>query len=279
PPNGKVVIGSAFQPGDVGASSQEQGLINFDKKTGFNQGIQMMYVNQNLGKVPDVAAMQNDVKNGVIPMLSLRTTDYADVASGKDDAYLQKVANDLKQVNGTVYLRPNWEMDGGQRQQYGTPQDFVKSWQYMHDFMQKAGVTNVKWVWTPDSAAFDQKVPSWSSPAKEYYPGSQYVDLIGSDGYSGIKGAAYQSPDQIFNSGLQFAEQQGKPFVIGETGVNSGFGAATDVKYIQQMTDWIKSNPDVQYVSWFSEGNNSIFSSPQEAAAFTEMEKQVTGQA
>ncbi|HEY9712987.1 MAG TPA: glycosyl hydrolase, partial [Chroococcales cyanobacterium] len=254
--DGHVIVCSALQPKDYNASYLEQGLTNFDKTVGVDQGIQMMYVNQNLGKTPDVAAMQNDAKNGVIPMLSLRTVNYADVASGKDDAYLQQVANDLKQVNGTVYLRPNWEMDGGKRQQYGTPQEYIAAWQHMHDFMQKAGVTNVKWVWAPDAPAFDSKVPSWSSPAKNYYPGSQYVDLIGADGYSGGNGQAYKSPEQIFSSGVAFANQEGKPFIIAETGVNSSLGAATDAQYMQQMTTFIENNPDIQALSWFSEGAN-----------------------
>jgi hypothetical protein len=273
PADGKLLLGTAVIPGDVGASTYSQALQNFDNKVGVSSNEQMLYTNQNLGKTPDVASMQADVKAGITPVLSLRTIDYADVASGKDDAYLTQVAKDVKSVDGTVIMRPNWEMDGSARQQYGTPEQFKAAWIHMHDLFAAQGVTNAKWAFTPDAQAYDSKEPSWSSPASEYYPGNQYVDYIGSDGYSGLHGAAAQSPSQIFSAGVNFAEQQGKPFMIGETGVNTGLGTQTDVKYMQDMAAYIKANPDIQALSWFTEGSNSVLGNPQEIAAYNAMEK------
>jgi hypothetical protein len=271
--DGKLLLGTAVIPGDVGASSYSQALQNFDNKVGVQSNEQMLYTNQNLGKTPDVASMQADAKAGITPVLSLRTVDYADVASGKDDAYLTQVAKDVKSVDGTVIMRPNWEMDGSARQQYGTPEQFKAAWIHMHDLFAAQGVTNAKWAFTPDAQAYNSKVPSWSSPASEYYPGNQYVDYIGSDGYSGLHGAAAQSPSEIFSAGVNFAQQQGKPFMIGETGVNTGLGTQTDVKYMQDMAAYIKANPDIQALSWFTEGNNSVLGNSQEIAAYNAMEK------
>jgi hypothetical protein len=292
--DGKFLLGTAVIPGDVGASNENQAINNFSKDVGVQQQEQMFYTNQNVpGRSSvDVAGMIKDAQQGITPVLSLRTLDYKSVTNGSDDAYLKQVAADMKAVqaagkaagySGDVILRPNWEMDGSARQAYGTPAEFVSSWQHMHDVISSQGVTNVKWAFTPDSQSYDSKVPGWSSPVSQYYPGNNYVDYIGADGYSGLGGAAYKTPDQIFSSGVAFAQQHGKQFYIGETGVaNTGIdpstGKAYNVEYMQQMAAYIKANPDIAGMSWFSEGSNNILNNPAEQAAFTQMEKDLGGQ-
>lgn len=278
PGDSSFMIGNTVIPSTVGAKSYQQAIQNFDARTGIHSDVQDLYANENLGKVPDLAAMQADIKAGITPMLSLRTTKYADVISGKDDAYLKGVADDLKAAGGEVLLRPNWEMDGSKNQGYGSPAEFIASWRYMHDFMEKQGVTNVKWVFTPNAGAYDTPTPSWAKPAKDYYPGNDYVDYIGSDGYSGLGGAKYQTPEQVFQSGVDFANAQGKPFFIGEAGVSSSLGAATDANYMRLMTQYLKAHPEIKGMAWFSEGSNDVFSSPQEEAAYVQMLKDLGGQ-
>ncbi|CAN5405226.1 hypothetical protein BH10CYA1_BH10CYA1_00900 [soil metagenome] len=272
------MLGTTVIPSDVGTKDYHQALVNFDARTGIHSDVHDIYANENLGKVPDLATMQRDIQYGTTPMLSLRTTNYKDVLSGKDDAYLKLVADDLKAAGGEVLLRPNWEMDGSKNQQFGSAEDFKASWRYMHDFMEKQGVTNVKWVFTPNAGAYDTPTPSWAKPAKDYYPGNDYVDYIGSDGYSGLGGTSYQSPQQVFQSGVDFANQQGKPFFIGEAGVSSTLGAATDARYLRELTTYLKAHPEIKGMAWFSENANSIFTSPEEEAAYIQMEKDLGGQ-
>lgn len=276
--DGNFMLGTTVIPSDMGTKDYHQALVNFDARTGIHSDVHDIYANENLGKVPDLATMQRDIQYGTTPMLSLRTIDYKDVLSGKADTYLKLVADDLKAAGGEVLLRPNWEMDGGKNQQFGAAEDFKASWIYMHDFMAKQGVTNIKWVFTPNAGAYDIPTPSWAKPARDYYPGNDYVDYIGSDGYSGLSGASYQSPEQVFQSGVDFANQQGKPFFIGEAGVSSTLGAAADAQYLRDLTTYLKAHPEIKGMAWFSENENNIFSSPEEAAAFIQMEKDLGGQ-
>ncbi|MBS1952842.1 MAG: hypothetical protein JST89_01515 [Cyanobacteria bacterium SZAS-4] len=277
PYDGNFMLGTTVIPGDMGTRDYHQALVNFDARTSIHSDVHDIYANENLGKVPDLATMQKDIAYGTTPMLSLRTIDYKDVLSGKADEYLKLVADDLKAANGEVLLRPNWEMDGSKNQQFGTAEEFKASWKYMHDFMEKQGVTNIKWVFTPNAGAYDVPTPSWAKPARDYYPGNDYVDYIGSDGYCGLAGAGYQSPEQVFQSGVDFANEQGKPFFIGEAGVSSTLGAATDAKYIRELTQYLKTHPEIVGMAWFSENENSIFTSAEEEAAFIQMEKDLGG--
>jgi beta-mannanase len=48
-----------------------------------------------------------------------------------------------------------------------------------------AGAANVQWVWSIDSA---NKRPQRQKNAIDSYPGDQYVDIVGMDGYNGEAG-------------------------------------------------------------------------------------------
>jgi len=58
------------------------------------------------------------------------------------------------------------------------PSQFVQAWQHVHDIFTKLGVTNVTWVWSPNVEY------GGSIPLSELYPGSNYVDWVGIDGYN-----------------------------------------------------------------------------------------------
>ena len=57
------------------------------------------------------------------------------------------------------------------------PEQFRKLWQYMFDFFAQEGVRNLIWVWTTQTS-------SMSDADIEYYPGDEYVDIVGRDIYS-----------------------------------------------------------------------------------------------
>lgn len=57
-----------------------------------------------------------------------------------------------------------WGIDGGET--------YVKLWQYMFDFFKEKGVRNLIWVWTTEMND------------RDFYPGDEYVDIVGRDIYS-----------------------------------------------------------------------------------------------
>ena len=53
----------------------------------------------------------------------------------------------------------------------GTAENYRKLWHIMFDFFKQRGVNNLIWVWTSE-----KNDPDW-------YPGDEYVDIIGTDMY------------------------------------------------------------------------------------------------
>ena len=82
--------------------------------------------------------------------------------------YLQQ----LQQANIPVLWRPLHEAAGkwfwwGN----GSAASYVKLWRFMYDYFKAKGINNLIWVWTSEKADSD------------WYPGDDYVDIIGTDIY------------------------------------------------------------------------------------------------
>ena len=66
------------------------------------------------------------------------------------------------------------------------PEVLKQLWIAMYDYMKAQGVNNLIWVWTDIPTSFD---PKW-------YPGDQYVDMVGADIYNQTDAAAIASTMQ-----------------------------------------------------------------------------------
>jgi mannan endo-1,4-beta-mannosidase len=169
---------------------------------------------------------------------------------------LEKVAvalQALKNAGVVVIWRPFHEMNGDWfwwgMDEYSGKQTNVKAyinlWKDMYDtFTTDYGLTNLIWVYSPNSYS------SWAAPVTAYYPGSDYVDIVGEDVYSAVGGL----PDFTRLSSF------GKPIVLTECGPNSAnygkydeFAMVTNIVgktcYFLQWHSWtgaavaIKDNP------------------------------------
>lgn len=131
---------------------------------------------------------------------------FTDVTSGAQDAYLAKVANSMKSFPYDVYVRPWPEMNAswstwqptadGKKPDGGTPTEFVQAWRYLVNFMRSRGTTHLKFVFNPDAS-------DWTTNTRisSIWPGSDYVDVLGIDGYNwgtSTDGERWQSFSEIF---------------------------------------------------------------------------------
>ncbi len=133
---------------------------------------------------------------------------FTDVSSGKEDSYLQKVAVSMLAYPYTLHVRPwpemnaNWSTwqptaDGG-KTNGGTPAQFVAAWQYLVTFFHRRRVNNLKFVFNPDSSNWPA-----NTPVSSIWPGSDYVDLLGIDGYNwgnDSVGDTWRAFDTIFSN-------------------------------------------------------------------------------
>src|SRR5262249_39884944 len=83
-----------------------------------------------------------------------------DIAAGKLDGYVHDYARDVRAYGSPVFIRPICqEMNGAwyyncsphARPGVLTAADFVSAWRRVVDIFRAEGVTNVAWVWNPNT--------------------------------------------------------------------------------------------------------------------------------
>jgi mannan endo-1,4-beta-mannosidase len=201
--------------------------------------------------IADDAFVSNE--NSAKPnLLSLIPGDPAfnPTAYSKWKSELDNTASALKQLQNagvTVLWRPLHEMNGtwfwwGQDQTNPNNTDpYKKLWQSMFDYYTNTwGLNNLLWVYSTS--------PSWVNSVTAYYPGSNYVDIVGMDIYSDTL-APYRASDYTDLKRL------GKPMAMTESGPSrrDGFWDTTtipkairsyypDFSYFLQWPSWKNSN-------------------------------------
>lgn len=152
--------------------------------------------------------------NGATPMIDWTCTSDASIVDGSQDSLITAYADQLKSYGRPVFLRWFWEMNLVNLPRNSSclgslgSTGYVEAFQHIRVLFQQAGATNVAFVWCPSVAG--------ANFGATFYPGDQYVDWIGFDGYD-----RHQDPNMLTSVFLPFYEHwlaNGKPMVIGETG-------------------------------------------------------------
>jgi len=108
---------------------------------------------------------------------------YKAIATGKCDDFLRRAGKNLSQVKQPFYLLFAWEMNNDLNAWSVTTsgsssQDFIDAWRHMHQIFEEEKATNVIWVFCPN-------IPDVAATSyRSLYPGDDYVDWIGLDGYN-----------------------------------------------------------------------------------------------
>jgi mannan endo-1,4-beta-mannosidase len=152
---------------------------------------------------------------------------------------LDKLAQGLQELEdaGVVVLwRPFHEMNGGWFW-WGAkePKSFIRVWRHMFDyFTQTKGLDNLLWVYGPNHG---QKTA-------DYYPGDNYVDLVGLDAYTDFI-------DTNHIKGYAEVARIKKPFGFSEYGPHGSANPPGDYDYPQLLEGIKKEFPrTVYFMSW-----------------------------
>lgn len=128
------------------------------------------------GRTPMITWMPMDVSD------TFSSSQYmpSRIISGEYDSYIKSWADGLKTFNKPVYIRFAHEMNGDWYpwSSEGGSQ-YVAMWKHVVDIFRAKKVTNVKWVW-----AVNQIDAPSTNDLEAYYPGSDYVDVHGTDVYN-----------------------------------------------------------------------------------------------
>jgi mannan endo-1,4-beta-mannosidase len=173
-------------------------------------------------------------------------TTVAAIAQGRSNAYITQVAREVRALNLPVAISFGHEMNGwwypwGTTSTTGA--QFVAAWKLIHRLFAAAGASNVIWVWNPNviNAEPQLRLSAW-------YPGDAYVSWVGITGYFGDTGP--DTFDGVYGPTMQEIRTfTSKPFLIAETSVQSGPGAATAA---QNLVGGVLQQPDVLGFIWFN---------------------------
>jgi len=158
-------------------------------------------------------------------------------------------------MTGRIYFRPFWESNGNWYTGWspcssGTTTSFVAAWRRVHDIFTSVGLDNshVAWVYSVN----------WNSSCSagdpvNTYPGSNYVDWLGIDGYNTFTGPS-STPTDVFGpmvSKLSTVDPT-KPIGLDEAGADSVFGTQDKNQYINEYFPYVANN-NIRMAVWFNE--------------------------
>jgi len=183
-------------------------------------------------------------------------------ASGAYNQYFATLAQNLvAEGEGNAILRLGWEFNGNwypwSVANNTDAQNFAAFWRQIVNTMRAVPGEQFSFLWNPNLGGSS----SWN--LADAYPGSAYVDYIGSDTYDEYWGSPMtpqNSWSNILNQtwGLNwlvsFAASEGRPIAIPEWSVcirSDGHGLGDDPYFINQFANWIASN-NVAFTNIFS---------------------------
>ena len=220
-------------------------LDSFSRQTGRQPDVVEFY--QGFTEPFDTTVATATRDTGALPLDSWGPAgaSLADLASGRDDAYLTSFADQVRDYGGQIALTVGHEMNAPWSSWWGHgpagAPEFVRAWQRIHGIFKQEGAGNVIWVWTVNIEAGGAV---WPGP---YYPGDEYVDWIGVDGY--FHDGLPVTFDTLFGPTLSdLRAHYTQPILVVETGA-----LATPLRpeEIQSAFDAVLAAPDLIGFVWF----------------------------
>ncbi len=178
--------------------------------------------------------MSNLAARGATPMVSLEPVDIngtdiplSQIAAGNYDSYLHKAAAVAKGWGSRLVIRFAYEMNlspeagipwGGGRGAFSgnSAADYIAAWRHVVSIFRADGASNAEFVWAPN-------IDDGGIPFSQYFPGEEWVDDVGLDGYNW--GSAFASTghswlslgDTFASSYATLTQLSAKPVMLTET--------------------------------------------------------------
>jgi mannan endo-1,4-beta-mannosidase len=197
----------------------------------------------------------------------------AQIAGGRYDAYVATWAKQAAAYNRHFLIRFAHEMNGNWYpwsvgQPGSTPEDYVAAYRRVRRIFDDSGAAQVQWVWSPNAI-----INGNTEIITRCYPGDDYVDIIGVDGYNfgDDPGHHWRSPSDLFGRTLELVAGLAprKPLWISEVGCSDHGG--DKAAWIADLIKFLKST-NVEGLIWFDadkigEPDWRLASSPQNGTA------------
>ncbi|MCV7434569.1 glycoside hydrolase family 26 protein [Mycolicibacterium bacteremicum] len=209
---------------------------------------------------PPLAELAAVARIGALPVITWEPWTVADrgpgtmrdLAAGALDDYVHEWIGELKVRQQNICLRFAHEFNGDWypwSPAGGTPPEVhIAVWQRIHTMFAAAGATNVDFMWCADAVAAQH------DPIVSWYPGGEFVDYIGVDGYNwGAAGGrhAWCAPAEIFGAALADARELAgdRPVVVAEVGCAEAGGSKA--RWITDLVGFLRDDAEVEGFIWF----------------------------
>jgi hypothetical protein len=215
-----------------------------------------------------------DAAHGRIPMATWDGAPLDEIVSGRWDTLIRDRARAVKAFGGPLFLRFAAEMNGDWLPWSGAhngrdPRKYVLAWRRAHGIFREEGALNAVWVWSVNHADFPRE--PWNLFTR-YYPGDDYVDWVGIDGFNWgatREWSSWEGFDSLFGRAYRaFAGR--KPLMIAE--VSSAESGGNKGAWIMSAARALKARfPAVRALVWFhidKETDWRIDSSPSALRSF-----------
>ncbi len=185
------------------------------------------------------------------------TVKLKDIINGKWDSYIRSWAQAGAAFGSPLFLRVGHEFNI-QNYPWGIvnndkdPQIYIKAFRHIVDIFRSEKADNVKWVWSPMNYSYpDEAWNDWVAA----YPGNNYVDWIGFDGYNWgttQSWSDWQALKYLFRDQMRRAKRlwPDKPIMIAE------FAAAEQggdkAAWIRELPKYLKTSlREIDAFVWF----------------------------
>ena len=226
--------------------------------------------------VPQAAALDSVAGVGAQPVITWepwrwdgrRDPILQRVRSGRYDSHLRRWAATLRTWGSPVALRFGHEFNGhwypwsagaGIRHTL-----YVEVWHHVHEVITTEGATNVRWVWSPTAGLTD------GPPLEPWYPGDDYVDVIGVDGYnwgSSQQWSRWVEPEELFDSTLEEVRTVAGHLPLLITEVACAEAGGSKPGWIGTLLSYLVAQPDVEGLIWFDHDKETDWRITRSAAS------------
>jgi beta-mannanase len=172
------------------------------------------------------------------------------ILSGEWDEYINDWAADAARFGKPVLIRWGHEFNGNWypwsvEQNGKNPQQYIDAYRKIHDAFVSAGADNVMWIWCANANSVPNE--AWNVASKAY-PGDDYVDWIGIDGYNFSSTDSFKT---IFSKSYKtFVTDFSKPIMIAEF-ATGGEGSKKGDWVKEMAADLEQYFPAIKAITWF----------------------------
>jgi mannan endo-1,4-beta-mannosidase len=145
----------------------------------------------------------------------------------------------------------------------GIPKDYVGMWRRLHKAFSETALdeSDIQWMWSPNADEIG------GIRAERYYPGDEYVDWVGLDGFNFGEAQKYttgrsnwRTPQTVFDPMLsRMRELTDKPIALAEFASSSAMYTGSEIEHRpQKKAQWIEdafayvSENDIKMTCWFN---------------------------